>query len=145
VVLITDQPSLRGASARFGVLELREPHLQNLPHRHPAVVVFFHENELLRIGQTGRNHHLSTSFQLVDQRWGNEVRSRCHDHLIERGVLGPAMIAVGNLELNVGAALPIESLLRLPPELFDDFDAVHFPSQLREDCGLITETGAVQH
>jgi hypothetical protein len=52
------------------------------------------------------------------------------------------MIAIGNLELNVGAALPIESLLRLSPEFFDDFDAVHFPSQLREDCGLIAETGA---
>ena len=36
----------------------------------------------------------------------------------------------------------MESLLRLSPELFDDFDAVHFPSQLREDCGLIAETGA---
>jgi hypothetical protein len=65
--VITDQQSLCGASARFGVLELREPHLQNLPHRHPAVAVFFDEDELLRIGQTGRNHHFSTSFQLVDQ------------------------------------------------------------------------------
>jgi hypothetical protein len=49
------------------------------------------------------------------------------------------MIAIGNLELDVGAAPLTESLLRLSPELFDDFDAVHFPSQLREDCGLIAE------
>jgi hypothetical protein len=48
--VITDQRSLRGASARFGVLELREPHPQNLPRRHLAVTVFFDEYELLRIG-----------------------------------------------------------------------------------------------
>jgi hypothetical protein len=34
------------------------------------------------------------------------------------------MIAIGNLELDVGAALPMVSLLCLSPELFDDFDAV---------------------
>ena len=56
--------------------------------------------------------------------------------------LGPAVIAIGNLELNVGAALSAESLLRLLPKLFDDLDAVHFASQLRENCGLITKTGA---
>jgi hypothetical protein len=51
--VITDQRSLRGASAQFGVLKLREPHLQNLHRRHPAVAVFFDEDELLRIGQAG--------------------------------------------------------------------------------------------
>jgi hypothetical protein len=95
-----------GASARFGILELREPHLQNLPRGHPAVAVFFDADELLRIGQSGRNHHFSTSFQLMDQRRGNEVRSRCHDHLIKGGVLGPAMTAIGDLDLDVGVALP---------------------------------------
>jgi hypothetical protein len=64
---------LPGVSARFRVLELREPHLQNLPRCYPAVAVFFDEDELLPIGQTGRNHHLSTSFQLVDQ--GRGMRS----------------------------------------------------------------------
>jgi hypothetical protein len=103
--------SLRRASARFGVLKLREPHLQNLPRRHPAVAMFFDKDELLRIGQAGRNHHFSTSLQLMDQRRRNEVRSRRHDHLIERGMLGPAMIAIGNLKLDVGAALPMEPLL----------------------------------
>jgi hypothetical protein len=37
--------------------------------------VFFDKDELLRIGQAGRNHHFSTGFQLVDQRRGNEVRA----------------------------------------------------------------------
>src|SRR5438874_3385297 len=122
-----------GASAWFGVFELRESHRQYLPRRHSAVAVFFDEDELLRIRQTGRNHHFSTSLQLVHQRRGNEVRSGCHDYLIEGGVLGPAAITTGDLELDVGAALPMESLLRLSPELFDDFNAVHFPSQLRQD------------
>jgi hypothetical protein len=78
----------------------------------------------------------------MDQRRGNEVRSRCHDHPIERGVLGPAVIAIRNLELNVGASLPTESSLRLLPELFNKLDAVNLPGQLREDCSLVAETGA---
>jgi len=52
------------------------------------------------------------------------------------------MIAIRNLELDVGAPLPTESLLRLLPELFDKLDAVHLPGQLREDCSLIAETSA---
>ena len=52
------------------------------------------------------------------------------------------MVAIGNLEHNVGEAVPMESLLRLSAEFLDDFDAVHFPCQPREDCGLIAEAGA---
>jgi hypothetical protein len=130
LVLLTPE-----ASVRFGVLKLREPYLQNLSHCHPAVAVFVDEQELLRIGQAGRNHHFPAIFQLIDQRRGNEVRSRCHDHFIERSVLGPAMIAIRNSELT-------DSLLCLLPQLFDDLDAVHLPSQLCEDCGLIAKTGA---
>jgi hypothetical protein len=44
------------------------------------------------------------------------------------------MIAICNLELDVGAALSVESLLGLLPELLDDLDAVHLPRQLGEDC-----------
>ena len=52
------------------------------------------------------------------------------------------MIAIRNLELDIGAALPTESFLRLLPKFFDDLDALHLPSQLRENCRLIAETGA---
>src|SRR6266436_6075760 len=78
----------------------------------------------------------------MDQRRRYEVRSRCYDYLIERGVLGPTMIAIGNPQLHVGAALLTESSLRLAPKLFNYLDAVHFVSQLRQDCGLIAEAGA---
>ena len=82
----------------------------------------------------------------MDQRRGNEVGSRRHDHLVERSVLGPAVIAVGDLELDIGAALLAESLLCLAGKLFDDLDAVHHARQLREDCGLVAEAGAdLQH
>src|SRR5260370_37228520 len=84
-----DRRVARGVSGRFGVLELREPHLQNLPHRHPAVAVFFDEDELLRIGQTGRNHHFSTSFQLVDQRRGVKVPGSCRRSLVFSGEIAP--------------------------------------------------------
>src|SRR5262249_34373917 len=79
---------------------------------------------------------------LMDQGGGNEGGSRRHDHLVERSVLGPAVIAVGDLELDIGAALLAQALLRLSGELFDDFDAVHFARQLREDCGLVAQPGA---
>ncbi len=52
----------------FGILELREPYRQNLFRRHSAVAVFFEDDELLRIGQAGRNDHFSTHFQLMDQQ-----------------------------------------------------------------------------
>ena len=45
--------------------------------------------------------------------------------------------AIHNLELDIGAALATESLLRLSPEFFDDHDAVHLPEpaaqELRSD------------
>src|SRR3984893_11483294 len=78
-------------SSRFGILELREPYRQNLLRRHSAVAVFFEEDEPLRVRQAGRNDHFPTHFQLMDQRRRYEVRSCCHDYLIERGVLGPTM------------------------------------------------------
>src|SRR5262249_25019121 len=136
-----------GRDARFGLLELREPHLQNFLRRHLAVAVFLDEDELLGIGEAGRNDHFPASFQLMDQRrgdecGGNEVGSRRHDHLVEWSVLGPAVIAVGDLELDVGAALLTQSLLCLLGELFDDFDAVNFACQLREDRGLVAQSSA---
>ena len=100
------------------------------------------EHELLRIGQAGRNHHFATLFQLVNQRWRNEVGSRRHDHSIERGVFRPAMIAIRNLELDVGATFPTQSSFGLFPELFNNLDAVYLPGQLCEDCSLVTKTGA---
>jgi hypothetical protein len=59
-------------------------------------------------------------FQLLDQRRRNQVGRRRHDHLVERGVLGPTVIPIGNLELDIGAALSAEPLLRLSPKLFND-------------------------
>src|SRR5262249_52820665 len=83
------------------------------PRRHSSVAAFFYEHEPLRIGQAGGNHHLSARFELMEQGRRNEVRSRRHDHLVEWSVLRPAMVAIGNLELNVGAALPAQPLLCL--------------------------------
>src|SRR5437660_541551 len=65
------QQSLHRASGRCCVFELREPHPQNLLRAHLAVAVFFDEDELLRIGQTGRKHHFPPGFQLMNQRWRN--------------------------------------------------------------------------
>src|SRR5262245_42098248 len=78
----------------------------------------------------------------MDQGWRNEIRSRRDDHLVERSMLRPAMIAVRDSDLNVAAALPTQSLLCLSGELFDDFDAVHLPRQLREDRRLVAQPGA---
>src|SRR5262245_53579912 len=125
-----------------GLLQLREAHREDLAHCHPAIAVLLDEHELLRIGQTGGNHHFPARLQLLEQRRRNEVGSRGYQHFVERRVLGPAMIAVAYPELDIGAALPLQSLLRLPRELFDDLDAVHLASQLREHGGVITQPRA---
>ena len=52
------------------------------------------------------------------------------------------MTAIGDLELDIGAALLSESLFCRLAELLDDFDGVNLPGQLREDGGLIAKTGA---
>jgi hypothetical protein len=57
-------------------------------------------------------------------------------------VLRPTVIAVGNFELDVSAALPVEPSLRLSPKLFDDLNAVHLSSKLSEDGRLVAKAGA---
>ncbi len=51
------------------------------------------------------------------------------------------MIAIGNLEFDIAAALLSESLFRGLAKLFDYFNGVHPAGQLREDSGLIAKTG----
>jgi len=104
-------PPLVGRNARVGFFKLREPHLQDLPRGDPPGAVLFQEHQLLRIRQAGGNHHFPTRFELVDQGRRNEIRSCRDDHFVEGSMLRPAMIAVGDLDLNVAAALPAQSLL----------------------------------
>src|SRR6267142_1858813 len=52
------------------------------------------------------------------------------------------MIAIGNLEFDIAAALLSESLFRRLTKLFDYFNGVYLAGQLREDSGLIAKTGA---
>src|SRR4029077_5488441 len=99
-------------------------------------------NELLRIGQAGWNHHFPTRFQLVDQRWRQEIRGGGDDYLVKGGVLLPTVIAIGDLEFDIAAALLSESSFRLLAKLFDDFDRVYLAGQLRADGGLIAQTGS---
>ena len=51
------------------------------------------------------------------------------------------MIAIGDLEFDIAAALLSESSFRLLAKLFDDFDRVYLAGQLREDGGLLAKTG----
>ena len=51
------------------------------------------------------------------------------------------MIAIGNLEFDIAAALLSESLFGVLAKLFDDFNGVYLAGQLREDRGLIANTG----
>src|SRR5262245_16261344 len=95
-------PPQVGRTSWLGLFELREPHLQDLLLRHSPVAAFRDQNELLRVGQAGGNHHLPAGSELVEQGRRNEVRSSGHDHLVERGVLRPAMIAIADFDLNVG-------------------------------------------
>src|SRR5713101_3210119 len=73
--------------SRIQSLELREPDGQNLFHRHSAVGELLGQNELLRIGQAGWNHHFPTRFQLVDQRRRNEIGGGRDNNLVKGGLL----------------------------------------------------------
>src|SRR5207253_6244119 len=115
----------------FGPLELRKPNWQDLLYRHSSVAVFLGQDELLSIGEACRNHHFAAGLQLIDQWGGNEVRRCRHDHLVERRVFRPAMIAVANPELDVEVAQTAESLPRLHRELLYDFNAVYLSRQRR--------------
>jgi hypothetical protein len=69
----------------------------NLTGRISVVVtppLLFDQDERLRISQAGRNYQFPAGFQLLDQRGRNQVGCCRHDHLVEGGVLGPAMIAI---------------------------------------------------
>src|SRR5262245_30592577 len=122
--------------------ELREAHREDLAHRDAAIAVLLDEHELLRVWQAGGNHHFAARLQLLEQWRRDEVGSRGHQHFVEGGVLGPAVIAVAYPELDIGAALPLQSLLRLLGELFDHLDAVDLGGQLREHRGVIAQAGA---
>src|SRR5262249_44067264 len=80
--------------------------------------------------------------ELVDQRRRDQVRRCRHHHFVERGVLGPAGIAVADADFDVGVALSFQPPYCPLRELIDNFDAVHPASQLGEYCGLIAEPGA---
>src|SRR6185369_13992631 len=53
----------------------------------------------------------------------------------------PAVIAVGDLELDIGATRLRKPVARLVRELLDDLDAVDLAGELGEDRSLIAETG----
>ena len=52
------------------------------------------------------------------------------------------MIPIGNLDLDIGAALSAEPLLGLSAKLFNDLNAVHLASKLSENSRLVAKTGA---
>ncbi len=78
----------------------------------------------------------------MKERRRNEIGCRGDDDLVERGVLGPAVIAVADFDLDIAHAVPVEPLLRLARELFNDFDAVDLACELTENRGLVAETGS---
>src|SRR5262245_9731050 len=58
--------TLRPPPIRLGAIEQREPHWENLLGRDPAVAVLLDQDELLRIGEPGRDHHPAAGLQLMD-------------------------------------------------------------------------------
>src|SRR3974390_123879 len=78
----------------------------------------------------------------MDERRRYEVGSRGHGYLVEGSVLGPTVIAIGDSQLNVRAALLTKPTLCLSPKLFDDLDAVHLASELCQDCGMVAQSSS---
>jgi hypothetical protein len=86
--------------------------------------------------------HPSASLELIDQGRRDQVRRCRHHHFVERGMLGPAGIAVADADFDVAVALLFQPPYCPLRELVYDLDAVHPAGQLSEHCGLIAEAGA---
>src|SRR3984893_7794646 len=78
----------------------------------------------------------------MKQRRRHEVRSCGQHDLVERRVLGSAMVAIAHSGLDIGEAQAVQALFGLCAELLDDFHAVHLACELSEDRRLITKAGA---
>src|SRR5262249_56502916 len=109
------------------------PSVKTLLGARPPVAVFFDRDHLRGGGQAGGNPLLPACFELMQQRRRNEVRSRRYDHLVEWRVLRPAMITIGDLDLNVATALAAQPLLRLTGKVPGDLHTVHFAAEPPED------------
>ncbi len=72
----------------------------------------------------------------------DQIGRRRDNHVVERSVLRPAGIAVSDADCDIGVALSLEPLNRLPCLLINDFDGVYTARQLCEHRGLVAEAGA---
>jgi hypothetical protein len=93
------------------------------------------------VGARSLNIELQAA-QLVNQGSWDQIGRRRNHHLVERGVLGPAEIAVRDADFDVGVALSSQQLACPLGQLVDEFDAIHPAGQLGEHRRLVAPAGA---
>jgi hypothetical protein len=93
------------------------------------------------VGARSLNIELQAA-QLVNQGSWDQIGRRRNHHLVERGVLGPAEIAVRDADFDVGVALSFQQLACPLGQLVDEFDAINPAGQLGEHRRLVAPAGA---
>src|SRR4051812_7343634 len=89
--------------------------------------------QLLNSGRADGDHYAATFLELVDQPWRDVLGRTGHDDRIERRVLGPTLVPVTRLHVHVVETEPLQVRTGAPGEGFDDFHAVNFRHEPRED------------
>ena len=129
-------------AARLGLAGHRheQRRLQGLGHH--LAVGLLQQIERLLVSLAAGDDHAAAFLELFDQGGRDFFGRAGDDDLVERGVFGPALIAVADLDVDVVVVQPFERLRGLAAERFDDFDRVDVADELREDGRLIAAAGA---
>ena len=86
---------------------------QNLPDLHALVVEFVHQQKMLHGESFPHGHHqLAPGAQLRHQRWRDVINRRGHDDGVEGSFLGPTVVAIAKLDLDVAVIQPRERAAR---------------------------------
>ena len=78
---------------------------------------------------------ITAGFELFDQRWRDVVGRGCHDNAVEGCLLGPAVVAVANVQLDILVAERSQALARSNPQRLDDLQSMAKEARLRERDG----------
>ena len=125
-------------SSRF--VQFRKTHREDVPCGDLAPMGLFNQRERLFLRDARRNDHASTRPQLLQKRRRDQFTGSGDHDLVERCVLGPAVITVADAHRHGRVSQMLEAPLRALREFLDQLDGEHPPRQFRKDGRLVAAT-----